>query len=168
MTGVQTCALPIYTTICPGNNLVIDAGKGYSSYSWIPYGQSSHSITVNKSGTYGITVTDSLGCVARTSIWVAEFCPSDLYVPSAFSPSGNGMNDIFLAYCENLVAFHMYIYNRWGQQVFDSEDISYGWDGTYNGTNAPQGTYVYRIEYQLYDFTSDHKHTKVGSVTLIR
>lgn len=163
-----TVSLGPDTTICPGDNLIIDAGKGYSSYSWIPGGQSSHSITINQPGTYGITVTDSLGCIARTSIWVNDFCPSDMYIPSAFVPGSNNMNAIFLAYCENVVQFHMYIYNRWGQQVFDSEDISKGWDGTFNGSNVPQGTYVYRVDYQLYDFSSLHKHSKVGSVTLIK
>ena len=163
-----TVSLGPDTTICPGDQMVIDAGKGYSSYAWIPGGESSHLIVINNPGTYGVTVIDSNGCIARTSIWVDEFCPSDLYVPTAFDPDGNNLNNIFLAYCENIVQFHMYIYNRWGQLVFESEDISKGWDGTFNGSPAPQDTYVYRIDYQLHDYTMIHKHNKVGSVTLIR
>ena len=163
-----TVSLGPDTTICPGDQLVIDAGKGYSSYAWIPGGESSHLIIINKPGTYGITVVDSNGCIARTSIWVDDFCPSDLYVPSGFDPDGNNLNNVFMAYCDNIVQFHIYVYNRWGQLVFESEDISKGWDGTFNGTPAPQDTYVYRIDYQLYDYTQVHKHNKVGSVTLIR
>jgi len=163
-----TVSLGPDTTICPGDQMVIDAGKGYSSYAWIPGGESSHFIIINQPGTYGLTVLDSNGCMAKTSIWVADFCPSDMYVPSAFAPDGNNFNTVFMAYCENVIQFHMYIYNRWGQLVFESEDISKGWDGTFNGQMAPQGTYVYRVDYQLYDFVSLHKHTKVGSVTLIR
>jgi len=165
---VLTVGLGPDTTICPGDNLIIDAGKGYAGYSWIPDGQSSHSITIKKPGTYGVTVTDSLGCVARTSILISDFCPSDLYVPSAFTPTGNKINEMFLAYCENIISFHMYVYNRWGQLLFESEDISKGWDGTYNGSKSPQDTYVWRIDYQLYDYNELQKHTKVGTVTLIR
>jgi len=163
-----TVSLGPDTTICPGDQLVIDAGKGYAAYSWIPGGESSHLLIITQPGTYGLTVLDSNGCIALTSIWIADFCPSDLYVPSAFSPTGNGINDLFFAYCENVAEFHMYIFNRWGQQIFDSEDISQGWDGNYNGEPVPQGTYVYRIDYKLYNYAELQKHTKVGTVTLIR
>jgi len=163
-----TVSLGPDTVICPGDQMTIDAGTGYASYSWIPGGESSHFIIINQPGTYGLTVIDSNGCMARTSIWVDNFCPSDLYIPSAFAPDGNNLNGLFMAYGENIIAFHMYVFNRWGQQVFDSEDISKGWDGTYNGNPVPQDTYVYRVDYQLYDFTQLHKHTKVGTVTLIR
>jgi gliding motility-associated-like protein len=163
-----TVSLGPDTTICPGDNLILNAGKGYSSYSWIPDGQSSPSITIDQPGTYGITVTDSLGCIAQTSIWIADFCFTDMYVPSAFTPTGNNINENFMAYCENVVQFHMYVYNRWGQLVFESEDISKGWDGTYNGSKATQDTYVWTIDYQLFDFSSIHKHTLAGKVTLIR
>ena len=156
------------TVICPGDQMTIDAGIGYASYFWIPGGQSSHFIIINQPGTYGITVVDTNGCIARTSIWIDDFCPSDLYIPSAFAPDGNNLNGLFMAYGENIMAFHMYVFNRWGQQVFDSEDISKGWDGTFNGNPVPQDTYVYRVDYQLYDYTQLHKHTKVGIVTLIR
>ena len=156
------------TVICPGDQMTIDAGTGYASYSWIPGGQSTHYIIINQPGTYGITVIDTNGCIARTSIWVDDFCPSDLYIPSAFAPDGNNLNGLFMAYGENIMAFHMYVFNRWGQQIFDSEDISKGWDGTFNGNPVPQDTYVYRVDYQLYDYTQLHKHSKVGTVTLIR
>ena len=163
-----TISLPPDTVICPGDQMSIDAGTGYASYSWIPGGQSSHLIIINQPGTYGLTVTDTNGCIARTSIWIDDFCPSDLYIPSAFAPDGNNLNGLFMAYGENIIAFHMYVFNRWGQQIYDSEDISKGWDGTFNGNPVPQDTYVYRVDYQLYDYKQLHKHSKVGTVTLIR
>ena len=156
------------TSICPGQSLLIDAGKNYASYQWIPGGQSSHFIIVTQPGTYSINVIDTNGCKASTSIWVSDFCPSDMYIPNAFTPDGNNMNNRFLAYCENVQYFRLSIYNRWGQLIFESEDISQGWDGTYNGNPAPQGIYIYRVDYNLYDYSELQKHTKTGSVTLIR
>lgn len=155
------------TAICPGDQVVIDAGKGYAGYSWIPGGESSHLIVVNQPGTYGVTITDSNGCTASGSIWLKQFCPSDMYVPSAFVPGG-GINDVFHPVCSGVVEYQMYIFDRWGQLIYQSEDISTGWDGTFNGNPAPQGVYIYRIDYKLYDYDQLMKHTKAGTVTLIR
>jgi len=163
-----TVSLGPDTTICPGDQMIIDAGKNYTSYSWIPGGESSHFIIINQPGTYAVTVTDSNGCTAETSIWINDFCPSDMYIPSAFTPDGNGFNNTFMAYCNAVAEFHMYVYNRWGQDIFESEDISQGWDGTFMGQSAPQDTYIYRVDYKLYNYTELQKHTKVGTVTLIR
>jgi len=156
------------TFICPGDQMVIDAGAGYLTYNWIPGGQTTRYLVITQPGTYGLTVTDSNGCVARTSIWIDDFCPSDLYIPNAFTPTGNGINDYFLAYCENIQEFQMIIYDRWGQKLFESDDITTGWDGTFMGKQCPQGTYVYVVNYKLFDYKELQMHTKVGKVTLIR
>jgi len=155
------------TAICPGDQFVINAGKGFEGYSWTPGGESSAIIIVNQPGTYAVTITDSNGCTASSSIWLKQFCASDMYIPSGFNPGGS-INYVFLPVCENVVDYQLYIYDRWGQLLFQSEDISTGWDGTFNSNAAPQGVYVYRIDYKLYDYDQLMKHTKTGTVTLIR
>ena len=158
------------TTICPGDQLVIDAGdKQYYNYSWYPGGETTHFIIVHEQGRYVCQVADTNGCIASSIKMVTEFCPSDLYVPSAFAPDGiGGKNTTFMAYCNGAVEFHMYIFDRWGSLVFESTDISTGWDGTISGQQSQQGVYAYRIDYKTYDNVELQKHTKTGTVTLIR
>ena len=67
---------------------------------------------------------------------------SKLSFPNAFSPNGDGKNDKFVAKeCQNIVEFHAYIFNRWGQKLFDWTDSADGWDGTQNGTPVEDGVY---------------------------
>ena len=67
---------------------------------------------------------------------------SKLSFPNAFSPNGDGKNDKFIAKeCQNIVEFHAYIFNRWGQKLFDWTDAADGWDGTRNGTPVEDGVY---------------------------
>ena len=160
--------LGLDTFICPGDVMTITPGNQFVSYSWLPGQQISNTITVNQPGTYIVTVKDSNGCVASGSRLVQDFCPNQLYVPNAFTPNGNGMNENFLSYGENIQSFHMYVFDRWGELLFESTDISQGWDGTYMGNMCQQGVYVWMIDYKLYDFVDILKHNITGTVTLIR
>lgn len=69
-----------------------------------------------------------------------------IYVPDAFSPDGDGINDLFFAVSDNVDLFSMSIYNRWGELMFTSSDISENWDGQFKGEKANQDAYVYVIE----------------------
>ena len=73
-----------------------------------------------------------------------------------------------MAIGEDIYDFHLYVFDRWGELVFEASDLGQGWDGTYKGSDAPEGLYVYRVDYQKYDFLELKKHTKVGNVNLIR
>ncbi|MEI6817866.1 MAG: T9SS type B sorting domain-containing protein [Bacteroidota bacterium] len=77
-------------------------------------------------------------------------------------------NDYFTAYCEGVLDFHMYIFDRWGELVVETTDINQGWDGSVNGSPAKQDVFVYRIDYKIMDYTDVHKYTKYGTVNLIR
>lgn len=93
-----------------------------------------------------------------------------IWVPNAFTPDGNTINDIFLAKTfRPLKDFHMYIYTRWGELIFESEDIYIGWDGKYQGQDVPIGTYIYVIKFigQAND-AMDKEGLLKGSVNLIR
>lgn len=88
-----------------------------------------------------------------------------VFVPDAFTPNGDGFNDILEAKSTQLQSFNFSILNRWGEVVFHSEDIANGWDGTINGTNAPVGSYVYKMT-----FVDDINQTveKSGTFMLLR
>jgi gliding motility-associated-like protein len=92
--------------------------------------------------------------------------PYALYSPNAFSPDGDGINDLFKISGQGMVDFQIEIYNRWGQMVYKSIDLSKGWDGTFKGKNLPTGTYVYKIKTSKYGV--EQKLVKSGSVALIR
>jgi gliding motility-associated-like protein len=89
------------------------------------------------------------GCTATDSILVRSSLESggeNFYVPNAFSPNGDGVNDCFgVHYWGPADKFEMFIYNRWGQLIYHSTDVSGCWDGTIKGTKQSAGTYVYLI-----------------------
>lgn len=85
---------------------------------------------------------DDLGPITVT---VSE---SRLDMPNAFSPNGDGINDVYKAKegWQSLVEFHAYIFNRWGQKLYEWTDPADGWDGTYNGHDVAQGTYYVLVK----------------------
>lgn len=91
--------------------------------------------------------------------------PIAIYIPNAFTPNGDGLNDTFGAVGQGISEFSMQVFNRWGNLIFESNDISKQWDGTYKGEKAELGVYVYQVtakgpkSYQL---------KKNGSVTLVQ
>lgn len=89
-----------------------------------------------------------------------------LYIPNAFTPDGDGINDLFFAKGINISEFNIQIYNRWGEKIFESDDMTEVWDGTYNNLPVPQGSYVYSVF--AHDNNSNEYITKKGNVTLIR
>lgn len=68
---------------------------------------------------------------------------SSLLMPNAFSPNGDGINDIYKPKdgYRNIEEFHAYIYNRWGQKLYEWTDPATGWDGTYRGKPVKEGVY---------------------------
>ena len=92
--------------------------------------------------------------------------PYALYSPNAFSPDGDGINDLFKVSGQGMSDFQIEIYNRWGQMVYKSIDLSNGWDGTFKEKNLPTGTYVYKIKTSK--FGIEQVLVKSGSVALVR
>lgn len=112
---------------------------------------------------YTITLTDEYGCVYTDDMLV--IVEGALYLPNAFTPNGDGMNDIFVPASVDVVDFRMEIYDRWGELLFISEDARQGWNGKVNGTVAQNDVYIFRVSYRL---NSGREGTVLGNVTLIR
>lgn len=91
-----------------------------------------------------------------------------LEVPNAFRPASISGNNVFKAIGENIVLYHMIIYDRWGRSVFSSHSINFGWDGTMNGKPAPAGPYLYTIFYEGNDLHGTIGKQKTGIVMLMR
>jgi gliding motility-associated-like protein len=116
---------------------------------------------------YVVKVSNDAGCFATDTILVKLFkVDPDLYVPTAFSPDGDGLNDDFkpiLIGMKSLDIFH--VYNRWGQLIFQTTQHGKGWDGKFAGQPQSAGTYVWRAEGTTY---LNKKIVRKGSVILIR
>jgi len=115
--------------------------------------------------TYTVTLTDTNGCVARDSMTVFIEFENIIWVPNIFSPNGDGSNDILFVRGKGIQSVLFFIYDRWGEKVFETTDINLGWDGTFNGEPMNKAVFVYYVEATFMDGS---KATKKGDVTLIR
>lgn len=95
---------------------------------------------------YVLNVTDVNGCMNTDTVFV--FLDGTLYVPNAFSPNGDGINDYFAIQGLEIVKFQVRIFDRWGLQLFYSDNISDHWNGIYKGEPVQVDTYVWKIEYE--------------------
>lgn len=158
-------------TLKYGETMQLNA-EGATYYTWTPDrllnypNEHNPTATALDSATFQVIGTDQWGC--RDTAYVHMGVDYTMWetVPSAFSPNGDGKNDVFhisnLKY-QKLVEFR--IFNRWGQEVYNSTDGAKGWDGTYRGELAEVGVYQYLIRIA----TPDGKmRTYKGDVTLVR
>jgi gliding motility-associated-like protein len=117
--------------------------------------------------TYRIVAVKNLNeQIVSVSNTVSVEKPYTLYVPNAFSPDNDGINDYFRILGQGLTDIEVEVYNRWGQMVFKSYDMDDQWDGRFKGKMMPVGSYVYKIKTK--DYGSDQNFLKSGTVALIR
>jgi gliding motility-associated-like protein len=120
-------------------------------------------------GTYNVmlTIENQFGCTDNIEVTVVIAPYFTLYVPTAFTPDDNGLNDVFLPQGKYLRDYQLRIFNRWGEQVFESFDPTQGWNGKdrITGRELPPAVYVYRISAR-----DDHSRPQdfKGTVTLLR
>jgi gliding motility-associated-like protein len=152
------------TTICGNIAFTIEV-PGFENYLW-SNGVTTAFDEIDREGNYTLQVTDGHGCTATETISVANICNDDLMVPNAFTPNGDGVNDVFLPIViKNLSEYHLVIFNRWGMVIFESADPSIGWNGIDNGDHGEIGTYLWTIDYRLEEGTNGRLS---GYVTLLR
>lgn len=113
--------------------------------------------------TYTANFLDTNGCLIKNDVTI-YFDPL-LYVPNAFTPNGDGMNDFFGAKGGNFKTFQLLIFNRWGELIFEGNSIDDWWNGKYKGEFVPDGVYVWKIRYEDNNSTIDQIF---GHVTVLR
>lgn len=91
--------------------------------------------------------------------------PDQIYIPNAFSPNGDGTNDVLLVYGYTITNIRFTVFNQWGEKIFESNNQSTGWNGTYKGKTQPSGVYMYVCQITLRDGTTQ---VKKGSINLVR
>jgi gliding motility-associated-like protein len=154
------------TSICEGMSLLLQPvvlNPENIRYLW-GNGSTSFSISITQPGAYSLQLFNLCGTKSDQIIISKGLCK--LYVPSAFTPNGDGLNDIFRARGKDVKEFKIQVYNRWGQLVYETSEINKGWDGKINGIKQPNGVYIWLIRFKIF---SDPKEQMLkGQVTIIR
>ncbi len=125
-------------------------------------------------GTYTLTVTNECETVKRNIKVRMEEGPSDLqlYMPNSFSPNGDGINDclqVHIAPSAQLLGFQLLVFDRWGGEVFRSNDAADCWDGTRRGKDLNPATFIWQVSVKLQDcFGMEKSVVKKGGLTLLR
>ncbi len=95
---------------------------------------------------YTIIVSDSLGCADSATVYIEVESPCvEVFIPTIFSPNGDGLNDEWFIIGTCIQTIHIKVFNQWGDMIFHTNDQSIGWDGTYNGALVPLDQYTYQV-----------------------
>jgi len=146
--------------------------QGATHYDW-DFGDGTNSTeespthSFNRSGEFSVclTATNQYGCSAKVCKTIRSEVQSLVDVPTGFSPNGDGTNDVLYVRGYNIEKMDFRVFNRWGELVFESQDINKGWDGTYKGKLQEMEAYAYILEVTFLDGTTANKK---GNVTLLR
>ncbi|HEU4716482.1 MAG TPA: PKD domain-containing protein [Bacteroidia bacterium] len=171
LAGFSVYNIPV-TTLDPTADFV-DQSVGAVTWQW-DFGDGNTGTLQNPShqypadtGSYFITlvVSNSYGCVDTATGELNVLDDFTFYVPNAFTPNGDGLDELFTGYGTGIEKFHMMVFDRWGNLFYQTDDISQGWDGTYKGKKVQEDVYVYKID--ITDiFLKDHHY--IGHVSVVR
>lgn len=160
---------------CPtsSSNLVVLAGIGFATYEWTldgqPIANSTGELTVTSGGLYEVTMTTAAGCVRVDQINIIESCDPVVYAPNVLVPDGTAPNNVFKVFPNGFVSdFQVFIYNRWGELIYQSSSSEFEWNGTFNGQIVPIGTYPYVIKFKSRFEPGRGVFEQRGAVTVIR
>ncbi len=115
--------------------------------------------------TYLLSVTDASGCIAQDSITVYVDTENEIFVPNTFSPNDDNQNDVLYVRGMGIKEMEFSIYDRWGEKIFFSNSLLFGWDGCFNGNKLAPGVFAYYLKVITYD---NETLEKTGNITLIR
>lgn len=136
--------------MCSYSKLELKTATQYLSYAWST-GEHDSKIIVSKPGLYSLTVINAAGCEGEDAIRILpKDCLEGFFVPNSFSPNGDGRNELFKPILlGNVVNYRFSIYNRWGQRVFETNDLQKGWDGLLAGKPQFNSNFVWVCKYQF-------------------
>jgi gliding motility-associated-like protein len=156
-------------TICFGQPLMLDPGGGFANYLWHD-GSSMQTFMAYEPGVYWVNVEDYNGCRGTDTVAMVP-CNIELLIPNAFTPNGDGLNDVFRPIFKGWepTKYSMHVYTKWGQLVYEGYDPGEGWDGTVDGIALPTGTFAFVIAFEAPSYVYRITASPVtGSVTLLR
>ncbi|HQR92948.1 MAG: hypothetical protein B7Y15_07175 [Bacteroidetes bacterium 24-39-8] len=148
------------------DSIMLYTEPGFDQYLWNNQSSKNFYYAAKQAGTYTVKVSNLCGSKTAT-VNVNALCDPEFYLPSAFTPNADRLNDLFrIPPNSGFQLINMQVFNRWGQLVFDGKENSPGWDGDYKRNPQPAGMYPYRIE--IIAIRSGKKMIKTGTIQLIR
>ena len=165
-------ALPADTARCADSPPIqVRAGPATYRYRWSD-GSTDSVRTLTSAGTYSVVAQNDCGRVSGQVRLAVSDCRCAFYWPDAFTPNGDGINDLFTGYVDcqyrQVKAVDWQVYNRWGELVYQSAALSPGWDGRYRGVAAPAGVYTYKLTVTTGQEGQSQVSDFAGSVQLLR
>ncbi|GAB3246670.1 hypothetical protein GCM10027347_01670 [Larkinella harenae] len=157
--------------LCVGDNgqAVLQATGGSDLlYFWPHSGDTTPRITVLEVGQYAVRVTGTNGCVRTDTAVVVDKCEPRVVIPDAFTPNGDGNNDLLDVFTSYVTDFELRIFNRWGEVIFVSTDPEQKWDGKYRGQAYPSMVYAYVVNFKSLYYPDRPKVVRRGSILLVR
>jgi gliding motility-associated-like protein len=151
--------------------VVLQNAAGTGTYAWEPVASlscttcSAPVATPVATTVYTLQYIDDNGCSAFGEVTVYVNSDKVFYVPNAFSPNGDGLNDIFQVFSYGVERAVVVVFNRWGEKLYEWNNLAGGWDGTYKGKTVDPGVYIYSAQLRWLD--GQVKREK-GSITVIR
>ncbi|MEO8733234.1 MAG: gliding motility-associated C-terminal domain-containing protein, partial [Flavobacteriales bacterium] len=154
--------------VCPGYPLTLDATIPGATYAW-NNGNHSAVLTTDQPGTYIVHAQGQCILAADTVVLTDINCEPRIYVPNAFTPNDDDINDHFApSMDEQVLSWTLKIYDRWGSMVHTSTPDNASWDGNIASGPAPPGVYVWVLEYKTHEGGRPVDRTERGSVVLLR
>jgi gliding motility-associated-like protein len=169
--------LPSGASIPLGDIAVSDASQQADALSWQLNNNlitllTGGKLPITEAGNYCVRLiaSSTAGCADTSEICIDVYGPdhnNSFYMPNAFTPNGDGINDAIKLYGDkgNIKFVSISVFNRWGERVFVSNDLDFAWDGHYKGQMQEPGLYVYTLDVV---FSDDHSVNKTGSISLIK
>lgn len=156
------------TTICNNSFFTLQSSLTNFDLSWND-GSSLDSLVVDADGFYWVSATSDCGVVSDSIHLEKVDCSCPIYIPNAFTPNGDGMNDLFGPKSACRLSFYeFWIYNRWGETIFKSNDISLPWNGSFQGQLSQAGVYTWHLWYSSNFFNPKADQFKSGRVTVLK
>lgn len=165
--ALPTGFLDSTASFCKEGDFEIKLNANFNRYLWST-GANTSTLVIKNAGQYWVEVTDSRGCIGRdTILMTSKDCLKGLFVPNAFTPNNDRLNNVFkpLVY-GNVEDFLFTVYNRYGEKVFETTNHRTGWDGTLKGQAQPSGTFVWTVRYKVTGMSAPEYRN--GTVLLIR
>jgi gliding motility-associated-like protein len=155
------------TTICLDDieTLSLDAGR-WTKTIW-SNGDTNQLYQAIEPGLLEVYLENEFGCYAEYDIEIINDCPSAVWIPNAFTPNGDGINEALVVMGRGVEEVQLSVFNRWGEQIWEGNQIGAEWDGTYLGNPVQQDVYVYRLLYNYINAEGIRKEkVKFGTVTV--
>jgi gliding motility-associated-like protein len=154
------------TAICLGSEVTIRLPINNYMYQWQD-GLNSNVYTVIDTGLYVVKATNICGSYKDSIYFKQANCDCSVDVPSAFSPNGDNVNDILYLRGSCVKNIEFYIYDRWGEKVFESHELSNGWDGTFKGKKIDAAVFTFYLSAES-ELEKGKIFKKEGNISLIR